>query len=34
LLPLIWTSQSINFFQVPANFFFIVMTIGQELGQC
>jgi hypothetical protein len=34
LLPLIWTSQyPLFFFQVPDNFFFIVMTTGQELGQ-
>jgi hypothetical protein len=32
LLPLIWTSQYPMLFQVPANFFFIVMTTGQELG--
>jgi hypothetical protein len=34
LLPLIWTGQyPILFFQVPANFFFFVMTTGQELGR-
>jgi hypothetical protein len=33
LLPFIWTGQyPVFFFQVPANFFFIVMTTGQELG--
>jgi hypothetical protein len=32
LLPLVWTFQYHFFFQVSANFFFIVMTTGQELG--
>jgi hypothetical protein len=34
LLPFIWTGQYplYIFFQLPANFFFIVMTTGQELG--
>jgi hypothetical protein len=33
LLSLIWTGQyPIFFFQVPTNFFFIVMTTDQELG--
>jgi hypothetical protein len=32
LMPFIWTGQYPIFFQVPANFFFIVMTTGQELG--
>jgi hypothetical protein len=32
-LPIIWTGRyPMFFFQVSANFFFIVMTPGQELG--
>jgi hypothetical protein len=34
LLPFIWTGQyPVVSFQVPANFFVIVMTTGQELGR-
>ena len=33
LLPLIWTGQNPTYiFKVPANFFFTIMTTGQELG--
>jgi hypothetical protein len=33
LVAIDWTSQyPIYFFQVPANFLFLVTTIGQELG--